>query len=1173
MPHTYHAALTAAALVGLSVASTGQAASAQAYSVSSPINPNYSGASTPYTDADKAAQRQAYLSVVSAETNAVTGGNAASYTVPPGVYRITTSAPRFALNPGGFTLNVAGCHFIREDGYPFIDQQDNSLSAAGLSLIGDGKTTFDEDPVQFTQGTITSYDPGTGATTIRIMPGYPTAIKAADSFYSFKSDGTPLTVLSYERYSGGSVDGGGVMHVTLATAIDLQSRNVDPSIYQVGSLISTGGGGASLVNALGGIRDLTVQGINDYSAGSLAYGGGGGSWKFIDVKHVRAPGTNRLTCTNSCQISGMHDVDFDGCDLSVSGDDLVDVSVGGLAIAVRQEAPAQIVAFCYGYAPGDTLSFISSDGKFLPAGSGTVASATPIPSSEADYSALEAQAAAAISADGSATITSPPLYRIVFQNPVTVGSGEYVENRTIYNASPKSFTMRYCNLHDSGGRVLCEGFDHYDIGHNRFTNLHGGIVLGPDTYNRRGNGEDVNFDDNVLTGVTNSIGFPPNQAALVAGAGGGWSGPAGSAVVTEVNVKGNVFHGAVTGGILVGNATKVTVTGNVLDGIQGAAGYDDGVGNSPIRLNSVLTGVVSGNTVTGSSSPALWLTNCSGVAVSQNFTDSGTILISGSAGVTSSGNLRGDLLYNVLSMNNGQVADVLDASLAAGAAIVQNAPGSQTDRLWRLAPYAGSGTHRLMNRNSGLDIVPAGGGLGNGVGMAQAADSTASDHLWSLLPNADGASFRLWNGLSERVLALSTTATTPGTLLTQWDDNGTTDHNWRFVSSTGPVPVPAGLAASATNLAITLNWSPSSAATGYNVYRSVTAGGEGGTPVAANVAATTYTDATAVYGTTYYYKVAAVDADGTSGLSNEASSTLQATVAGYQINSGGGATGSFAADAFFDTGSTYSSGATVDTTGVSNPAPLGVYQTERYGSFTYTLPNLAASQAYVVRLHFAETYAGGPAQRQFSVSLNGSQVLTNFDIYAAAGGQNKAVVEQFTVPSSPGGQIVIALTNGAYGNPKINGIEVASSVAVNCGGGAAGAFAADAGYSGGSTYSSGATIDTSGVVSSAPQSVYQSERYGALSYTLGGLLPGKSYTVRLHFAELYFTGSNQRQFNVAINGAPVLTNFDVYAAAGAQNKAVVEQFTAAANGSGQIVVALTNGAYDNPKINGIEINP
>jgi len=149
------------------------------------------------------------------------------------------------------------------------------------------------------------------------------------------------------------------------------------------------------------------------------------------------------------------------------------------------------------------------------------------------------------------------------------------------------------------------------------------------------------------------------------------------------------------------------------------------------------------------------------------------------------------------------------------------------------------------------------------------------------------------------------------------------------------------------------------------------------------------------------------------------------------------------------------------------------------------------------------------------------------------------------------------------------------SVALNADGGSAGSFGADADYSGGNTYSSGAAIDTSGVVNPAPQAVYQTERYGNFSYTVPGLTPGGAYRVRLHFAEQnpsFPTGPGQRVFNVAINGAPVLTNFDIYAAAGGPDRAIVEEFTVNADSSGQLTIQYTS-VVDNAKVSGIEVIP
>jgi len=108
--------------------------------------------------------------------------------------------------------------------------------------------------------------------------------------------------------------------------------------------------------------------------------------------------------------------------------------------------------------------------------------------------------------------------------------------------------------------------------------------------------------------------------------------------------------------------------------------------------------------------------------------------------------------------------------------------------------------------------------------------------------------------------------------------------------------------------------------------------------------------------------------------------------------------------------------------------------------------------------------------------------------------------------------------------------------------------------------------------SPAPSAIYQGERYGSsFSYTLTNLTPGKSYTVRLHFAETYYTAIGGREFNVLINGKQVLTNFDIISAAGAGFKANIQTFTATASSGGSIIIQFTRGPADWPKVSGIEI--
>jgi len=396
-----------------------------------------------------------------------------------------------------------------------------------------------------------------------------------------------------------------------------------------------------------------------------------------------------------------------------------------------------------------------------------------------------------------------------------------------------------------------------------------------------------------------------------------------------------------------------------------------------------------------------------------------------------------------------------------------------------------------------------------------------------------------------------------------------------------------------------------------------------------------------------------------------------------QINAGGSAAPPFQGDQGFTASTTISHSNAIDTTKVINPAPVPVYQTGRIGNFTYTLGGFVPGASATVRLHFAETYWTAPGQRIFNVSINGAPVLTNFDIFLAAGGPNIANIQQFTAPANSSGQYLIQFTT-LINNSLVNGIEILSSssctaptapgaltataistsqinvqwtassslcggityfifrgttpsftpsasnqiasgltvtsysdtgltpsttyyylveavssrgssapsnqanattqtvvvtsplIAVNAGGAGTGSFLADQDYLGGTTVSHSNTINTANVINPAPAAVYDTGRIGNFSYTIGGFKPITNYLVRLHFCETYWAGPGMRVFNTAINNTQVLTNFDIFAAAGGQNIANIQQFTQLPNSAGQFVIQFTT-LVNNALINGIEI--
>jgi len=268
------------------------------------------------------------------------------------------------------------------------------------------------------------------------------------------------------------------------------------------------------------------------------------------------------------------------------------------------------------------------------------------------------------------------------------------------------------------------------------------------------------------------------------------------------------------------------------------------------------------------------------------------------------------------------------------------------------------------------------------------------------------------------------------------------------------------------------------------------------------------------------------------------------------------------------------SGTSANIAGTNSPT---LYQSCRWGAFTYTFP--VANGNYNVTLKFAEIYFTTPGGRVFNVAINGTPVLTNFDI-VAAGGALTAVDQSFPVTVT-NGQIAIQFSQGAADQPLVSGISISggstapppppsnSTVYARIDSGGPGytdpsgnTWSGDWGYSGGDTSGTSANIAST----NAP-TLYQTCRWGAFSY--GFNVPNGNYTVNLKFAEIYFTTPGSRVFNVAINGTPVLPNFDIVAAGGTLT-AVDKSFPVTVT-NGQIAIQFSPGSADQPLVSGIEV--
>ncbi|TNC74607.1 Ig-like domain-containing protein [Rubellimicrobium roseum] len=122
-----------------------------------------------------------------------------------------------------------------------------------------------------------------------------------------------------------------------------------------------------------------------------------------------------------------------------------------------------------------------------------------------------------------------------------------------------------------------------------------------------------------------------------------------------------------------------------------------------------------------------------------------------------------------------------------------------------------------------------------------------------------------------------------------------------------------------------------------------------------------------------------------------------------------------AADQFFTGGKAYKKVAAI-----AGTVDDALYQTERFGNFTYAVP--VENGTYEVTLKFAEIFFSAAGQRVFDVAAEGQVVINDLDIWSAAGGKNIAYDVPVTVQVSDG-VLNLQFINGIE-NAKVNAIEI-----------------------------------------------------------------------------------------------------------------------------------------------------
>jgi hypothetical protein len=356
-------------------------------------------------------------------------------------------------------------------------------------------------------------------------------------------------------------------------------------------------------------------------------------------------------------------------------------------------------------------------------------------------------------------------------------------------------------------------------------------------------------------------------------------------------------------------------------------------------------------------------------------------------------------------------------------------------------------------------------------------------------------------------------------------------------------PAPTSLTAAVGPGNVTLNWSAPTNAASFKIKRSTTSG-SGYSVIASNVYAPPFVDTSYTVGTPYYYVVSAVNNMGESGNSTQAAATPASALPDVVV-----------------TAITWS--------------PTTIYPGNNV-TFTATVKNQGSAAApgngTSIGIGFSVDGVGGfwsggyvgPLQPGASVNLtaNGGSIY-----WPATAGSHAVTANVDDINRFPEGNE----DNNLFTVPFSTSV---SNYTFNCGGPSVGNFAADAPYTCSlSTNAVTNSIALTAASNAAPQPVYQSERWRSFTTILPSLKSNQLYKVRLHFAEIspFVSAVGDRQFNVALNGVQVLTNFDVMAASGGKFRAVTRQFNATTDGAGKMALQFSKGAAFEPTCSGIEL--
>jgi Malectin domain/IPT/TIG domain len=261
--------------------------------------------------------------------------------------------------------------------------------------------------------------------------------------------------------------------------------------------------------------------------------------------------------------------------------------------------------------------------------------------------------------------------------------------------------------------------------------------------------------------------------------------------------------------------------------------------------------------------------------------------------------------------------------------------------------------------------------------------------------------------------------------------------------------------------------------------------------------------------------------------------------------------------------------------------PDQLCRTRNGNNYTYSFP-VPYQGTYKITLYFVETFFNGVGRRVFNVSAEGINILTTLDIRAVTGGMFIPMARTFTVNVTDGFLTLRYLPS--LDRATISAIEIEdgrtplSTVRINCGSFNPyidpirnNTWSADVNFQNGNRFNA----CPANILNTDIDTVLCSERWFGGGPGFNGtyaipVLPGV-YTVRLFFAEMYFSTVNSRVFNVYVQNQLVRSNFDILAASGGRNMSLIVSSVATASTIDPNIRLTFQNIVQNAKVSGIEI--